>query len=370
MPGDLSPRGELFAHFFVLHIRSTAMNQARTVFGLLIMIFFAVPILFGIIWAVGFTQAAVSPKTLAELPGEVIAEIPELLDGMLLAARDENSDMDYDTRTWLNAVAGVGATPKEVLKETGLNDWLEKELTVSLAAIGDILNGKSTARNVWLDMRPLKAAFGHPAMERWLTQVLEKLPACSSGQSEAWERILRSEGIDDALPPCRPSTTEGISMAAAIREHVTRDIPDQVNILENAHFPHGRFNIAKTVTSFTYLLFLIPAGFIVLGALVGARSKSHFFRWSGAATMAGGGLVLALSSLVKGVIPWALRIGPLDYPSRWTHWHETLADHVGGLALVVSRHFMSPVITVAGAVCIVGLLLFAFSFTFTRESGA
>jgi len=37
---------------------------------------------------------------------------------------------------------------------------------------------------------------------------------------------------------------------------------------------------------------------------------------------------------------------------------------------VISRHFMSPVITVAGAVCIVGLLLFAFSFTFTRENAA
>jgi len=47
-----------------------------------------------------------------------------------------------------------------------------------------------------------------------------------------------------------------------------------------------------------------------------------------------------------------------------------IADHAEGLALVISRHFMSPVITVAGGVCIVGLLLFAFSFTFTRETQA
>jgi hypothetical protein len=31
---------------------------------------------------------------------------------------------------------------------------------------------------------------------------------------------------------------------------------------------------------------------------------------------------------------------------------------------------MSPVIAVAGGVCIVGLLLFAFSFTFTRDNAA
>ncbi len=346
------------------------MKQTRTVVGLMIMIFFAVPILFGIIWAVGFTQAAVSQKTLAELPGEVIAEVPELLDGMLLAARDENTDMDYDTRTWLNAVAGASATPREILKETGMNGWLERELTASLATLGDILNGRSAARNVWLDMRPLKSAFSHPAMERWLSEVMSNLPPCSLGQSEDWERILRSENPYNSLPPCRPEAAQGAAVAAIIRERITRDIPDRVNILENAKFPRGRFNAAKTITSFMYLLFLVPAGFIVLGALVGARSKSHFFRWSGAATMAGGGLVLALSSLVKGVIPWAMRIGPLEHPSRWTHWHEVFADHASGLALVVSRHFMTPVITVAGAVCVVGLLLFAFSFTFTGETGA
>jgi hypothetical protein len=346
------------------------MNQTRTILGLLIMIFFAVPILFGVIWAVGFTQAVVSQKTLSQLPGEIIAEIPELVDGMVLAARDENSDMDYDTRTWLNAVAGAGTTPKEVLRESGLDDWLEKELTGSLRSMGDILNGRSDARSVWLDMRPLKAAFGHPAMERWLSEVLDKLPVCSSGQTQAWERIVRNPSPYDSLPPCRPEGATGAAAAALIRDRVTRDIPDRVNIMGNARFPRGRFNIARTIISFTYLLFLIPALFILLGALVAARSRSGFFRWSGAATMAGGGLVLALSSLVKGVIPWAMRVGPINYSSSWTQWQEAFSDHVGGLALVVSRHFISPVITVAGAVCVVGLLLFAFSYTFSQEAPA
>ncbi|MCU0236218.1 MAG: hypothetical protein MUC72_03935 [Acidobacteria bacterium] len=349
------------------------MKQTRTVFGLLIMILFAVPILFGIIWAVGFTQAVVSQKTLSQLPGEVIAEIPELLDGMMLAARDEDSDMDYETRTWLNAIAGTGTTPRAVMKEAGLTDWLQKELTASLASIGDILNGRSDARDVWLDMRPLKSALGHPAMESWLAQVLERLPECSAGQAVAWERILSGDGPGDALPACRPANTQGISpvaAVAAVRAWVIRDIPDRVNLMENSDLPRGRFNLAKTVTSFAYLLFLIPAAFIALGALVGAGSTSHFFRWSGAAIMAGGGLVLALSSLVKGVVPWAMRVGPACSAPHWNPWQEAFADHAGGLALVISRHFMSPVITVAGAVCVVGLLLFAFSFTFTRANGA
>jgi hypothetical protein len=343
------------------------MKQARTVLGLLIMMFVAVPVLFGVIWAVGLTQAVVSPKTLSELPGEIITEVPEALDGMMLAARDENSDLDYDTRTWLNAIAGASPTPREILKETGLNDWLEHELSGTLRKVGDILNGTSAAQDVWLDLKPLKSAFSHPAMEKWLSQVLEKLPACSAGQSEAWKQILLSDSPYESLPPCRPESTTGTDVALIIRERLTRDIPDQVDIMGNVDIPHGKFNIAKTVTSFTYLLFLIPAVFIALGALVAASSKSHFFRWGGAATMAGGGLVLALSSLIKNVIPWAMRAGPINYSSPWTHWHEVMAEHMGGLAMVVSRHFISPVVTVAGAVCIAGLLLFAFSFTFTRE---
>ncbi|MCU0275619.1 MAG: hypothetical protein MUF02_01975 [Acidobacteria bacterium] len=344
------------------------MNQARTIFGLLIMIFFAIPILFGIIWAVGFTQAVVSPKTLSQLPGEIIAELPTLLDGVMLAAQDEDSDMDYNTRTWLNAVAATRTTPAQVLRETGLNNWLEKELGGSLAALGEIMNGKSSARAVWLDFKPLKAAFNHPAMEGWLVRVLENLPACSAGEAEAWKRFLDNTDSCDSPPPCRPEEIPGSALALVIRERMARDIPDQVNILKDAHFPRRNVNLARTITSFAYLLFLIPAAFILLGALVGARSKSHFFRWSGAATMVGGGLVLALSSLVKGVIPWAMRIGPLEHPSRFPQWQGVLADHMEGLALIISRHFMTPVITLAGGVCIVGLLLFAFSYTFARES--
>ena len=346
------------------------MNQTRTILGLLIMIFFAIPILFGIIWAVGLTQAAVSSKMLSELPREIIAEIPDLVDEVLLAAKDENSQLDPDTRTWLMAVAGVATTPKELLKETGLNDWLEKELSESLRTVGDILNGKTEARNVWLNLRPLKQALNHPAMERYIAQVLEKLPVCSSEQVKTWERIIQDQDHYDALPPCRPATTLSINAAASIRSSFTQDIPDEINFFKNSHFPYHKINIAKTVMSFTYLLFLIPATFIFLGAIIAARCKSNFFRWSGAVTMIGGGLALALATLVKQIIPWSLRFNPGQYSSHWLHWNDVIADHLGGIVLVFTRHLVAPVIAVAGAVCVVGLLLFAFSFTFNKEPEA
>jgi hypothetical protein len=346
------------------------MNQTRTVLGLLIMIFFAIPVLFGIIWAVGLTQAVVSQKMLSELPREVIAEIPDLVDGILLAAKDENTQMDPVSRTWLTAVAAVATTPKEILKETGLNDWLEKELSESLRTVGDILNGKTEARNVWLNLRPLKQAFNHPAMERYITQIMEKLPVCSSAQAKTWERIIQDQDYYDSPPPCRPEAALNTNAAALIRSSFTRDIPDEINFFKNAHFPFQRVNIAKTVMSFTYLLFLIPALFIFFGALIAARCKSHFFRWSGAVTLIGGGLALGLATMVKQIIPWSARFSPGQYSSHWMHWNDVVGDHLGGIVLVFTRHLVAPVIAVAGAVCVVGLLLFAFSFTFHSEPQA
>ncbi len=343
------------------------MNQTRTILGLLIMIFFAIPALFGIIWAVGLTQAVVSQKMLSELPQEIIAEIPNLVDGVLLAAKDENIDMHPEGRIWLQAAAKVAQSPRELLEETGLNDWLQKELSETLSTVSDILNGKTEARNVWLDLRPLKQALNHPAMERYLMQLVENLPVCTSEQIRSWEQKIQDHGNYNDLPPCRPEASTSIDAVASIRNNFTREIPDQVNIFENNHFPYRKFNIAKTVMSFTYLLFLIPAFLIIMGALVASRSKSLFFRWSGGVTLIGGGLALGLATLVKQIIPWSTNFHPGRYSPHWLEWNDVVGDHMQGIALIFTRHLVAPVITVAGAVCVVGLLLFAFSFTFSRE---
>jgi hypothetical protein len=331
------------------------------------MIFFAIPVLFGVIWAVGLTQAVVSQKMLSQLPREVIREIPGLVDGIMLAAKDENADIDPDSRAWLKAMSGVSKTPSELLRETGLNDWLEKELSESLREIGDILEGKTEARSVWLDMLPLKQALNHPAMEIYLAEVIERLPVCTAEQSPAWDEESRGINSYGTLPSCRPESITGQSAGTIIRARLTRDIPDQVDLFKNSGLPHRRVNVVRIVTSVTYLLFLIPAFFIFIGALIAARSKPHFFRWSGAVTLIGGGLALGLATLVKQIVPWSLQFRPEEYSWQWQHYHGVLGDRMANIAMIFSRHLSAPVIAVAGAVCVVGLLLFAFSFTFTRE---
>ena len=98
-----------------------------------------------------------------------------------------------------------------------------------------------------------------------MSQVMENLPACSSSQVSDWERVMLRDNTYGTPPPCRPDAAQKIAAISYIRSEITREIPDQVNLMENAHFPHNRFNVARTVRSFTYLLFLIPAFFIALG---------------------------------------------------------------------------------------------------------
>jgi len=64
-----------------------------------------------VIWAVGLTRPGLA-KTLKELP-ESHCRDPRTADGMILAARDERSDMDYDTRTCSTPSPRTGTTPRQ-----------------------------------------------------------------------------------------------------------------------------------------------------------------------------------------------------------------------------------------------------------------
>jgi len=98
------------------------MNSVRKIVGVLIMLFFAIPILFGIIWAVGITKAVVSPEFLSDMPREVIAEVPQFVDEMLETMQEEDFTTNENARAWLKAISEAGTSPKELMEEIGLLD--------------------------------------------------------------------------------------------------------------------------------------------------------------------------------------------------------------------------------------------------------
>jgi hypothetical protein len=149
------------------------MYVVRRLVGALIIILVGVPLLCAIIWAVGFTRAAVSPEMISELPQSIAAEVPRLIDDSLAAALSERGIRE-NSRAWLKAVADARISVTDLLMETGVTPWVKTEMTESFRAIASMLRGETEPRPVFLNLRPLKLALQHPAVERSLNQVLDK----------------------------------------------------------------------------------------------------------------------------------------------------------------------------------------------------
>ena len=334
------------------------MNVFRKIVGLLLIAFIGLPLLFGIIWAVGFTKAAVSPEFVVDLPQEIFAEIPEMFDDVFEEALDEDVIADPNTRAWFEAAAKVDTSPSELMERIGLLDWMDHELTDLLEDIRGILKGTRRARTLTMDLQPLKDALNHEEFYLYLGEVLDNLPPCDEAELREWERSVWSGADWFSRPACRPDQDIYGAIIEDIREEIVSEIPDDVFLLENVRsFPFG---ISRVVAWLSYSLFFIPALVIFLAALVAATSPASFFRWSGISVFLGGLIALLFSLLTRQAARWAVFFHP--YSDSWsTDLQNLVIEKTEWIQLAVIDHLFSPVAVVAGVVCVVGFLLFVVS---------
>ncbi len=347
------------------------MTVLRKIIGVIIMVFFALPILFGVIWAVGVTRAVVSREFLSDMPREIIAEVPGLIDETFKAAQDEDFIDNENARAWLKAINEAATSPKDLMKEIGLLDWLQNELSVSLDSLGKILRGEMRAQQITLNMKPLKQAFRHKAVDQYVTGLLQKFPPCGLDQVRNWQEKDRDDDLFASLPACQPDPLIVSEALENWRSDIDSEIPDSVTMLENDRYLRRGFNSARLIISLTYLLFLIPAAIIAVGALIGGTSRRGFLQWSGVTTIIGGIIPLGMALFAKKIIPVALNWIDLDYSHEVSiRFQELMIDRVGGLVNIVTDRLFSPVIAVAGVVCIIGLILYALSYAVAQPEPA
>ena len=340
------------------------MKQLRTFIAVLVIVFIALPVLFGMTWAVGLTQAVISPDFISEMPKEIIAETRSIVDELVRLGKTDDRSLDPESRAWLKAMASLEKTPSQILDESGVTQWLETELDGSLKQISAILRGDAPAAPVQLNMVPLKQALLSPAMNGWVQGVLSNLPECDENGNAEWRRFMESSYARDHLPPCRPDVAITEEVVRFTLNRAVEDIPDQVEMMNDIEIRPQGMDLARTMSSVTFIMFLIPAIFILLASLLAAGSKSTFFRWAGITTMIGGGLALLSAMAARNVVSWGSWFPHLDFGSRYTPVEVMLVDRLGGLWSVVGSHLITPVIEVAGGVCVVGLILFALSYAF------
>ena len=347
------------------------MNAVRKIIGALVIVLFGLPTLFGIIWTVGLIRATVSPEFVSDLPREIIAEVPRLSDEIFRAAQDKDVTSDETTRAWAQAAAKTGISPRDLLAKTGMLDWMENELSASLKEVGQVLRGERRPREILVDLGPLKQALLHPEVEAFLQATLQNLPPCDAQGDESWRQFALSTSRHRQLPACRPSVERVEDVLRAERQRAVDDIPNDVKFFGDLdvralrYFPFG---FVGTLQFFSYLLFLIPAAFIFLGALIAASSPSGFLKWSGVSIFAGSLPVLLLSQFTKQVSHWAVKYGSFSWGERWSgEFHDLVFDKLGWIGTRVIDGLMSPVVVVAGIVCVVGVVLFAISFSVRSE---
>ncbi len=321
-------------------------------------IFFGLPLLFGIIWAVGITKAAVSPEFITEFPQEIIAEIPRMIDEVFEEGQKRNVISDPNTRAWFEAAGSVEISPRELMQRIGLEDWMDHELSELLEDLNGILKGTRRMRTLVFDLRPLKEALVHEEFFRYIEDVLDKLPLCDDMGQRRWERF-RGDDLDwFSRKACRPDRETIQSIFADMRDSIEYDIPDDITLFEDVRFfPLG---ISRMVTWLSYFLFLFPVTFIFLAALIAATSPASFFRWSGISILVGGLFPLTSSLFFKHLARWVLYIRP--YSHSWsTELQNLIVDKTEWIHLSLIDFLFSPVVQVAVVVCAVGIILFAIS---------
>ncbi|MGB8951160.1 MAG: hypothetical protein WCC06_00640 [Candidatus Aminicenantales bacterium] len=341
------------------------MHTLRKIIGWLIVIILGLPLLFGIIWAVGLIKATVSPEFVSDLPREIISDVPRMMDDFFQAAQDEATITDPNTRLWLQAVSKTGLSPTELMEKTGLLSWMQDELSNSLKEIGQVLRGERKPQSIVINLRPLKNALLHPEVDRFLEETLRNLPPCDEEGQKQWQEFAAGYSHKDELPACRPDLEMAKDVLRNERMKAVHDIEDEIEVFENVHaFRFFPFSVARTITFFSYFLFLIPAAFIFLGVLIASSSPSSFFRWSGVSIFAGGlpALLLALAS--KYFSLWALKFTPMTWHEGWaTELHELAFYKLRWIPIRIVDALFTPVIAVAGVVCLLGIVLFAISFS-------
>lgn len=338
------------------------MTTARKIIALLIIILIGLPILFGVVWVVGLTKATVSSEFISELPQEIIREIPDIAEEIFEEGQNEKVIRDENTRAWFRAAAEAGVSPKQLMADIGLLDWLEYELAESLDEVGEVLRGERRARPITIDLRPLKDILMRDEIDQYLMRVLEKLPPCDEEEERQWIQIGRWGLEDRELPACRPDMEVARKALMEWRMDAVAEMENEVEIFEDVEFiPFGMSRVLTVLSSF---LFVIPALFIFIGSLIAATSPASFFRWSGVSTFLGALPALLLAFFVKHISLWGLKIAPF-YSSDWDSWspelQELIFEKTSWIPMRIIDQIFSPVVTVAGIVCVLGIILFAIS---------
>ena len=201
------------------------MNAARAIIGALVLFFLGIPALGTIIWATGVTTAVVSEEFMSEIPKEIVAEVPALVDDVYRAALEPGGVRDPNAKLWVEALGKVDTTPSKVLEDSGVYGWLRNELSAAFEGMGKVMRGEMEGKDLVLDLKPLKAALASDVLRSYVRDIIGNLPPCAGARLAEWQNAPPDRRRVEDLPACNPGP-EVIDAAIDIVVANFHQIPD------------------------------------------------------------------------------------------------------------------------------------------------
>jgi len=336
------------------------MRIVRKLIGLFIIIFIVLPLMFGIIWTVGITKAAVSPDMVQKVPQMIISEIPDIIESSM--EKIEISDIsDADSKKIVKAMKKSGVSVDEFFEKSGLSNWLNNELSDSFYKIGEVLKGNISPERIYLNMKPLKEVLTGDWTINYIKKVIDNLPNCNEEEKKEWEIILKGDDFRSNFPVCRYLNSEAVG--SFIKDKIKteiEDMPDKVEIFRaGEEYPMG-LNVSKLTVSLSYILFLLPFFFLFLGSFIADSTKTGFLRWSGYSTIASGIIPLTTGYLLKDIIK--ITNSFFNVSVMKNSIDRILYEDMSFLTSKILDYLFTPVVRISAAIVLIGIIIIAFSY--------
>lgn len=333
--------------------------------GLLLIV--GVPLIIAIVLATGMTRALTSRDFYGDMADKLVKSLPETIDKSLAAARQPGAVSDPDARAWIEAMAKAKMSFSQMFEKTGIQAWLQDELAQKVRRTGELVSGKVKPGDITLDMRPLKKALQSDEMNAYLKQVLAQLPDCDAAGVEEWKQRAIAPRHEKPLPACNPGD-ELFEKRSQWMNAWLGHIPDQKPMFTTGQLSDPVvLDALHWIDSTMWLLFLLPAVLIAIGALLIRSDGRGFLGVCGGATLVSGISAWLLAWLASGWMITATGRNPERYLSgskarlfgseAGRMFVKQLSDSLG----MFLHEMFSPAMTTALLVSGIGLGLIVLS---------
>ena len=349
------------------------MLTVRKIIAILVIIFLALPLIFGIITGVGLIKGVLSERFLVEVPQEVVGMVPSSIDELYVELKkiDLNMlNMRENQRIWLKAILDTDVSPKILFEKSGLNKWIEGEFKTTFEKLREILRNERNYSDVMLNTRGLKESLVNDEFVKYVRKVIEKLPVCRDNDFKEWNDSNFNINSIYSLPSCRP---ENINISDEnIKFFLSRladDIPNNVKLLVKEDVLPFNNKIFQLVSSLSYLLFILPLIFVLIAAGLGATSKRGFFIWTGSIISIGGVLTLGFSKFVlnlSSILDFGNKIS-LELTDIPENISNLLVRKTEVLSESIIHSLFKSVSSISLTIVIIGLVIISLGFLFSKK---